>query len=43
LKLEWFNPATGETAAGPPITGGAPRTLKAPFAGEAVVYLDGRP
>ena len=39
LPVEWFNPATGEAQAGPSVAGGAPRSVSAPFAGDAVVYL----
>ncbi|MDD4271113.1 MAG: putative collagen-binding domain-containing protein, partial [Thermoguttaceae bacterium] len=42
LAVEWSNPTSGEAIAGRPVTGGAKRTLKAPFEGEAVVYLSTR-
>lgn len=39
LSGEWFNPDTGQTVAPLQVEGGAQRTLKAPFAGHAVLYL----
>ena len=39
LTAEWFNPSTGETTAIPAVDGSAVRHLKAPFAGDAVLYL----
>ena len=39
LQVEWINPATGQATAAGAINGGAPRTLTAPFAGDAVLYL----
>jgi hypothetical protein len=39
FRVEWMNPTDGTTAAAPAITGGAKRTLKAPFADDAALYL----
>ena len=39
LSVEWFNPATGATSLGGTVSGGATRTLTAPFSGDAVLYL----
>jgi hypothetical protein len=39
LAVEWFNPTTGESAAGKTVEGGAEREFTAPFAGDAVLYL----
>jgi sialidase-1 len=40
LAMEWFNPETGKTVAGSQkVPGGARRELKAPFEGDAVLYL----
>ncbi|MEX2559196.1 MAG: nitrilase-related carbon-nitrogen hydrolase, partial [Pirellulales bacterium] len=41
LAVEWFNPRTGERASGEKVDGGARRTLRAPFDGDAVLYLRG--
>jgi Putative collagen-binding domain of a collagenase len=37
--VEWMNPSDGKTSTVEAITGGAKRTLKAPFNGDAVLYL----
>ncbi|MBN1417816.1 MAG: hypothetical protein JXP34_03520 [Planctomycetes bacterium] len=42
MALEWFDPARDATTAGE-IEGGARRTLEAPFAGDAVIYLRAKP
>lgn len=39
LTVEWFNPSNGATINGGTVTGGASRTLTAPFGGDAVLYL----
>ncbi|HUT35253.1 MAG TPA: DUF6298 domain-containing protein [Planctomycetota bacterium] len=39
LAVEWLDAKTGKAAPGEPVAGGAPRQLKAPFAGEAVLHL----
>lgn len=39
LKVEWFHPATGQTLSAGSIAGGATRSIKAPFEGDAVLYL----
>jgi hypothetical protein len=39
LTVEWFNPRTGRATPGEPVAGGALRELKAPFDGDAVLYL----
>jgi hypothetical protein len=39
FRVEWMNPSDGKTSAAEAITGGAKRTLKAPFRGDAVLYL----
>lgn len=41
LSVEWLNPASGATTAGSPVAGGAGRSFKAPFSGDAVLYLHG--
>jgi hypothetical protein len=41
LSVEWFNTDNGKSVAANPVTGGAPRELKAPFDGAAVLYLKG--
>jgi hypothetical protein len=43
LVVEWFDPKTGKTTDGESIAGGAARQFTAPFAGDAVLYLSGRP
>lgn len=39
FRVEWFNPATGEDRAGGVVSGGARRSLQAPFTGDAVAYV----
>ena len=39
LAVEWFDPKAGKAQAGEPVEGGARRTFKAPFAGDAVLFL----
>lgn len=39
FTAEWFNPRTGETMAGKPVSGGAKRGCSPPFPGDAVLYL----
>jgi len=39
VSVEWMHPITGKTASGGNVEGGDWRTLKAPFGGDAVVYL----
>jgi len=39
LEAEWFNPTKGTSADAASIDGGATRTFKAPFAGDAVLWL----
>jgi hypothetical protein len=40
LSVEWFDPNTGQTTAGPPTTGGAIRSFTAPSASaKAVLYI----
>jgi hypothetical protein len=39
LTVEWMNPGQGTVILSGTIAGGAKRTLKAPFAGDAVLYL----
>jgi len=39
FRVEWLNPTDGKTSTADAITGGAKRTLKAPFNGDAVLYL----
>jgi len=41
LTVEWFDPVNGVDSDGGTVTGGATRTLVPPFAGPAVVFLDG--
>jgi len=42
LAAEWLEPKTGKRHKGGPVKGGAKRTLTAPFAGDAVLYLTAR-
>jgi hypothetical protein len=39
LAVEWLHPIQGTTTAGGTVDGGAKRALKAPFDGDAVLYL----
>jgi hypothetical protein len=39
LVVEWFRPATGAASPGGTVAGGGRRTLRAPFRGDAVLYL----
>ncbi len=39
LSVEWLNPSTGATLTGETTTGGDHRELKAPFDGDAVLYI----
>lgn len=39
LAVEWFNPVTGKTQNSKAVHGGARRDFKAPFEGDAVLYL----
>jgi hypothetical protein len=39
LTVEWMHPIAGETTPGDAVEGGGRRTVKAPFAGDAVLYL----
>ncbi len=39
LNVEWFRPSNGATVSGGTVNGGASRSLSAPFAGSAVLYL----
>jgi hypothetical protein len=39
FAVEWIHPSTGKTIAGKPVAGGADREFKAPFDGDAVLYL----
>ena len=39
LVAEWFDPKTGKTVKDDSAVGGARREFKAPFAGDAVLYL----
>jgi hypothetical protein len=39
LAVEWIHPVEGTETRGEPLTGGARRSLRSPFAGEAVLYL----
>jgi hypothetical protein len=42
FAVEWMHPTEGALTPGEPIAGGAKRTLKAPFAGDAVLRIWGR-
>jgi hypothetical protein len=42
LAVEWLDPKTGKTTRGDSLAGGRPRPLKAPFSGEAVLYVVGK-
>jgi hypothetical protein len=39
FHVEWLEPSTGRLFGGQPVSGGAPRTLRPPFGGSAVVHL----
>ncbi len=39
FSVEWLDPSVGKTRAGKPVNGGADRSFKAPFSGDAVLYL----
>jgi hypothetical protein len=39
LKVEWFNPSTGQTTAAGRVTGGGTGVFIAPFRGDAVLYV----
>ena len=39
LKVEWFNPANGQTIPGGTVAGGASHTFIPPFSGDAVLYV----
>src|SRR5581483_9995653 len=39
FRVEWMNPADGTTSTAEAVRGGAKRTLKAPFSGDAALYL----
>ena len=43
LAVEWMHPITGKITPGEAVEGGGKRTLKAPFAGDAVVYVQSAP
>ncbi len=42
MVVEWFNPRTGDKRAGDQVDGGAKRIFRAPFDGDAVLYLRGK-
>jgi hypothetical protein len=42
LSVEWFNPATGTTTAGPDVDGGGTRTFAPNFGGDFALYLKSR-
>lgn len=39
LEVEWFDPRSGETRRAGTVAGGAPTEFKAPFGGDAVLYV----
>ncbi len=39
MRVEWFNPASGERAPAPSVAGGAKRQFAAPFEGDAVLFI----
>jgi hypothetical protein len=39
MWMEWIHPVEGRTTPAQAVMGGAKRTLKAPFNGQAVLYL----
>ena len=39
FAAEWFNPRSGERTGGGEVQGGAKRELRAPFEGDAVLYI----
>lgn len=39
LKVEWFNPRTGETRDGGMSNGGTKQSFKTPFSGDAILYI----
>lgn len=42
FSVEWFEPESGETTLGSPVTGGTTMTFNPPFGGSAVLYLKKR-
>jgi hypothetical protein len=40
FNVEWFNPVTGASAHGAPVSGGTMRSFTVPFTGDAVLYLN---
>jgi hypothetical protein len=42
FAIEWFSPRTGQTIPAGRITGGTVESFKAPFPGDAVLYIAGR-
>ena len=43
LAVEWLHPVEGAVTLGAAVRGGAKRKLRAPFAGDAVLYLRRQP
>lgn len=39
FRVEWMNPADGKTTTAPDVEAGAKRTVRAPFRGDAVLYI----
>jgi len=39
LEVEWVDPVKGKVEKAPRVQGGARRTFRSPFAGDAVLYL----
>ncbi len=39
LAVEWLRPDDGVLVAADSVTGGAPRTFRAPFRGDAILYI----
>ena len=42
LKIEWFNPNTGETITGGATLGGSKQNFTAPFPSDAILFLSAR-
>ena len=42
MEVEWFDPLKRVRQPGPVVVGGSKQVFRAPFAGDAVLYLAGR-
>lgn len=43
FEVEWFDPVTGQLKRGAPVEGGSRRSFRAPFDGDAILYLRALP